>query len=234
VPYENFVRLQQKLVADASVGVDRRVVVLMCEHPPLITVGRNGSRAHIRLTDEQMQRDRLEVRWVARGGGCVLHAPGQLAVYPIAPLARCGWSVGTYLRRFQSGVGGALESLGVAIETRPPHFGIWGRSGLLAAMGVAVRQGVTSHGMHLNVHPSMATFSFIDSAPKGSCEGGQRAAMGCLLADRRSAARMPKVRSAIIEHLASQLQCERYHLHTGHPWLTRLEKVSQANQTRQR
>ena len=75
---------------------DGRITVLLCEHPALISVGRTGSRGHIRLTNEQLRMRQLEVRWVSRGGGCVLHGPGQIAVYPIVPLRWHGWTVGDY------------------------------------------------------------------------------------------------------------------------------------------
>ena len=66
-------RLQRRLVYEAGSGDDGRIVTLLCEHPPLISVGRRGSRGHIRCTNEQLRHQRLEVRWVNRGGGCVLH-----------------------------------------------------------------------------------------------------------------------------------------------------------------
>ena len=62
--------------------------LILCEHPPLITVGRQGSRGHIRFDTEELFVRGWPVRWVNRGGGCLLHLPGQLAIYPILPLAR--------------------------------------------------------------------------------------------------------------------------------------------------
>ena len=109
-----------------------------------------------------------------------------------------------------------------------------------------------AHLTHLDLQPNHMLFLTLESAQGYDFNGdglpdlmissestltiyhGRRSRNGGKLADRRSAARMPKLRSAIIEHLASQLQCERYHLHTGHPWLARLQNVSQANRTRQR
>jgi lipoyl(octanoyl) transferase len=223
--FSECLELQRRLARDAEAGGDRRIAVIVCEHPEIITVGRSGSRGDIRLSDEQLRRRGLTVRWVNRGGGCIMHAPGQLAVYPIAPLARCGWSVGQYMGRLREGAAAALNSLGFAVQQRPPHFGVWGRTGLLAALGVAVRAGISRHGLFLNVNPSMSLAGLIDTAPASSLRAGERAAMSCLLAERRQALRMPAVRAALIRHLAAALGCERYHLHTGHPWLRKKEVV---------
>src|SRR5512143_3688319 len=96
--------LQRRLVYEVGGHDDGRIITLLCEHPPLISVGRRGSRGHIRGTNEQLRRLGLDVRWVNRGGGCVLHAPGQLAIYPIVPLALHHWTVGEYLGRLQQAV----------------------------------------------------------------------------------------------------------------------------------
>ena len=73
-------------------SLEGKATILLCEHPPLITVGRQGSWGDIRLTADQLRRHRLRVQWVSRGGGTILHGPGQLAIYPVVPLDWFGWS----------------------------------------------------------------------------------------------------------------------------------------------
>lgn len=196
-----------------------RIVVLLCEHRAVITVGRRGSRAHIRLTDERLRHDGIRVQWVSRGGGCVLHGPGQLAVYPVVPLDLVGWTVGDYLRRLQAAIIGGFGQLGIRGETRADSYGVRGRSGLLAAVGVAVRRWTTCHGVFINVNPQMQKYGFIDSDPAADVAAGEKATMGCLLAERRVGIRMSSVRSALVESLAVAFDSPQYHLFTGHPWL---------------
>ena len=219
VSFLDCLALQNRLMFEAGGQGDPRIVVLLCEHPTSITVGRGGSRAHIRLTDEKLRHDRVRVRWVSRGGGCVLHAPGQLAVYPIVPLDHVGWSVGDYLRRLQSSIVGAFEQLGIRSETREGSYGVRGRSGLLAAVGVAVRRWITCHGAFINVNPQMQRYGFIDSDPAAVVTAGEKTTMGCLLAERRTGVRMAGVRSALVESMATAFDSQHYHLFTGHPWL---------------
>lgn len=224
VDYGDCQWLQRKLVFEVGGHDDGRVITLLCEHPPGISVGRSGSRAHIRCSNEQLRRQGLDVRWVNRGGGCVLHVPGQLAIYPIVPLAWHGWTVGEYLRRLQLSVIRTLAEFHVGVATYAPWSGVWGRSGALATCGVAVRNGVTSHGMYLNVNPSMTNFHLVDVVDPLRTVTGQKSTMGSLFADRRQALSIPKVRAALVPNLAAALGTTGYHLSTGHPSLAQLQR----------
>jgi lipoyl(octanoyl) transferase len=228
IQHEQYHRLQRRLVYEISGQDDGRIVVLLCEHPRSITVGRNGSRGFIRLSNGELRSRGLSVRWVSRGGGCVLHERGQLAIYPFVPLARHGWSVGDFLSRFRSGVASTLSEMKIRCEDRPGSYGIWGRSGQLVTMGVAVRSWISCHGAFLNVNPPMSDYAFVDVMDPLKCESGQKSTMGSLLAERRRAVTIQQMRSALIPNLASAFGTDRYHLITGHPLLP----ISQATQTR--
>ena len=142
------------------------------------------------------------------------HAPGQLAIYPIVPLADQDWSVGDYLRRLQKALSDLLVEFNVKPAPVPGSLALAGRSGILAAIGVSVRQQVTMHGAFLNVNPDMRDFGRVEVA------GGQT--MSSLLSHRALPTKMTKVRAALVTHLAEALLLERYHLHTGHPLLAEL------------
>lgn len=220
VDYDVCQTLQKRRAFEAGERADRRVEVLLCEHPEMITVGRAGSRAHIRLDSDELARRQLEVRWVSRSGGCVLHAPGQLAVYPIVPLELFKWPPRAYVARLKEACIAALSDLSIAAQTSSGSSGIWGHSGQLASVGVAVRHGVTTDGLFVNVNPISTSLKYIDSVPPDSLPPGVRPALSSLLAERRLAVKMTGVRAALVANLAAALGSERYHLHTGHPQLT--------------
>ena len=209
---------QRRLAYQASSDVRNRLVVVCCEHSPVITVGRNGSRAHIRLTQEELNRAELSVRWVDRGGGVVLHGPGHLAIYPIASLDGCGWSTVEFMRHFHDGLRATIESLGIRTVTRGNSTSIWTRRGLLVATGVAIGDRTTTHGAFINVNPQRSWHGFIDTAA-GQSGGDPQAATSSLFAERRRAVRMTEVRSALVEHLSNAFGCQRHDIHTVHPWL---------------
>src|SRR5437773_10504444 len=91
VDFEDCLALQRRLAYDAVSRGDGRIVVLLCKHPPLITIGRRGSRADVKFTGGELAHRQLEIRYGSRGGGALLHAPGQLAIYPTIPIAHHGW-----------------------------------------------------------------------------------------------------------------------------------------------
>jgi lipoyl(octanoyl) transferase len=218
VDYEDCLTLQRRMAYDATTREGSRIVVLICEHRALITIGRAGSRAHVRLSGAELAQRQLAIRYVGRGGGAILHAPGQLAVYPIVRLASRGWTIGEYLRRLQRALAQVLREFNVRPVEVPGSFALAGRCGILAAIGAAVRQGVTQHGAFLNVNPALRDFGRVEVA------GGQT--MSSLLSQRALPTKMTRVRAALVTHLAEALELERYHLHTGHPLLMELPAAS--------
>jgi len=202
---------QRRLAYDAVSRHDGRVAVLICEHPPLVTIGRAGSRAHVRLTGMELAERRLTVRYISRGGGAILHGSGQLAVYPIVPLDWHGWSVGEYLRRLRTALQETLSDLKIRVQSLEGSYSLAGRTGMLAAVGVSVKHGVTLQGAFVNVNPDMRDYGRVDVV------SGQT--MSSILSERPVPVRMASMRAALVAHLAAALGCEHHHLHTGHPHL---------------
>jgi lipoyl(octanoyl) transferase len=221
VDFEDCLSLQRRLAYDALSRADGRMAVLLCEHPLLVTIGRGGSRAHVRLTGEQLDRRQIAVRYVGRGGGAVLHRPGQLAIYPIVPLAWHGWSIGEYLRRFQAALVNLLGELKLQPQLIPGSYSLAGRMGVLAAVGISVRQWITGHGAYLNVNPDMRDQGRVGVLPGRS--------MSSVLSERPLPVKMAAVRAAVVAHLAAQLGCQRHHLHSGHPLLAELSPSEPRN-----
>ena len=240
VDFDVALALQQRLVEQSRDRDDGQVALLLCEHPTLITVGRGGSPADVAMQSNLVRNRQIEVRWVNRGGGCLMHSPGQLAIYPIVPLRWHGFSIGEFLHRFQTGIIEAVDDLNVPSRATgteevfantlrddgkssaktssvPFPIGVWGRTGQLAALGVAVRHWTTYYGEYLNVCPPMGLFRLVRSDPLG------QKPMSCLVAERCGPVRMTGVRSALVCRLAERFNCDRYHLYTGHPMLRRID-----------
>lgn len=211
IDYDTCLALQQRLVYEAAGRFDGQIALLLCEHPAAITVGREGSRAHLHLSEHELTSRQWHLRWVNRGGGCLLHLPGQLAVYPIVPLAWHRLTVGDYLDRLQAGILAALAELPFNGQTCPPRYGIWGRAGQVVAVGAAVRNWITYYGAYINVCPALHLFRGIESDAQGHTP------MSSLAAERQRPVRMASVREAVVRRLSEALGCSRYHLYTGHP-----------------
>ena len=76
IDFDTCLALQQRLVYETSGAADGPITLLICEHSPLITVGRSGSRSHLHISSEELTSQQVNVRWLNRGGGCLVHLPG--------------------------------------------------------------------------------------------------------------------------------------------------------------
>jgi lipoyl(octanoyl) transferase len=212
VEFEAALALQRTLayqVADEG----QAAALVLCEHAPLITVGRDGKPGHIHCDPDELRARRWSVRWVNRGGGCLLHVPGQLAIYPIVPLDRHGLGLQTYLERLQGVVIALLDDFGVAGAMRPGQAGVWVGSRLVAGVGVAVRRWVAYFGVALNVHPDLAPFRFVQSGGPGD------GPMTSLARERHGPLSTALVRQRLLEHFAEAFAFERTSLFFHHPLL---------------
>jgi lipoyl(octanoyl) transferase len=213
VTFDAALALQRRLAFQVS-GDRSGGFLVVCEHPTAITVGRHGSRAHILCEPEELRLRGWPVRWVNRGGGCLLHGPGQLAVYPVLPLDRLGIGLQAYLDRLHAVTIALLDDFSIRGETRPGVAGVWASGRPIAGTGVAVRDWVTYYGIYLNVAPDLEPFRRVRFA--GSTENGT---MTSLARERRGLVRPSHVRERLLEHFAAQFPCDRLSLYHDHPAL---------------
>ena len=212
VDFEAMLRLQRRLVYEVA-GDRSRGVLALCEHPPLVSVGREGSRAHIGFEPADLATRGWPVRWVNRGGGCLLHLPGQLAVYPILALDRLGLDLPGYLDRLHAALVDVLTGVDVPAATRPGRAGVFVRDRLIAHVGVSVRDWVAYYGATLNVHPDLAPFRRVH------CAGPGEPPMTSVERERRRLTRPPAVRQGLIETFARRFGFARTSLFHAHPAL---------------
>ena len=219
VDYDAALRLQERLVFDVSGRTDTQGILLLCEHPPGVSVGREGSRTHVLANPHDLEACEMEVRWIARGGGAFVHAPGQLAIYPILPLDRLSLGLEQYRERVEEALLLTCRDLRVPAKQAVEAPGLWCRDGQLASLGVAVKSWTTYHGAYLNVAPDPSFLRMVESSPVGE-------RLTSLQTQLRRPVGMHKVREAVVRYLAAGLGYERMHVYTAHPLLKRtLQKV---------
>lgn len=153
--------LQRFLVAERD--ADRLPdLLLLLEHPPVITLGRRGSRDDIYADEATLAAAGVTVFETNRGGLVAYHGPGQLVGYPIARLRAIAGDAPTYVWRLEETVIRTLAELGVAAGRDAGNRGVFAAGGKIAAVGVAVTHGVTMHGFALNVCPDLGHFELIN------------------------------------------------------------------------
>jgi len=151
-------RLAEQVKRDSTAGW-----LLLLEHPHTYTFGRAGNAENLRLTEQELAEIGAKVYWVDRGGDVTYHGPGQLVGYPIVDLHR--WKQGPrwFVAALEAALIEALAAFGVNAETVEGRPGVWAGNEKLAAIGLHISQGVTTHGFALNVDPDLSYFGHIYS-----------------------------------------------------------------------
>jgi lipoate-protein ligase B len=160
VAYVDGWRMQEAVATRVRDGGAERLLLL--EHDPVYTIGRRGTTDHLLVGPDVLRADGASVYRVDRGGDITYHGPGQLVGYPITAFAEGADLVG-YVRAIEDALGDALGSYGVSSRTERGKTGVWvdlpdGRPAKIAAIGVRISRGVTTHGFALNVSTDLAAF----------------------------------------------------------------------------
>lgn len=137
-------------------------LLLLLEHPPVITLGRRGSRTDIYADEASLAARGVEVIETNRGGLVTYHGPGQIVGYPITRLRAIAGDAPTYVWRLEETLIRTLAELGVTPRRDSGNRGVFTEGGKVAAIGVAVTHGVTMHGFALNVQPDLGHFALIN------------------------------------------------------------------------
>src|SRR5215813_6963343 len=171
IDYATGLRLQQRLVElrkNSQIGD----VLLLLEHEPVITMGRNAKAKNILASPELLAQRGVEVFESDRGGDVTFHGPGQLVAYPIFDLRgfpahdgkRKTLGVIEYVRRLEEVLIRTCADFGIPAKRIAGLTGVWTEQNVeakIAALGVHISRGVTSHGVALNVNTDLSFFNLI-------------------------------------------------------------------------
>lgn len=173
VSYADGLAIQQRVIAARKQGLIADTLLLL-EHPPVITLGRNAHRSNVVVSDEFLASRGIELHEINRGGDVTYHGPGQLVGYPIVDLrgdlpGKKGPHLGPvdFVRLLEATLIRTCGEFGVMAQRICKLTGVWTIAGgsipekKIAAIGVHVSQGVTSHGFALNVTTDLRDFEWI-------------------------------------------------------------------------
>jgi len=224
IGYAEAYALQQRVVAARKAGAIEDVF-LLCEHPHVITQGRNGKREHLLVSEHVLRQKGVEYYETSRGGDITYHGPGQTVGYPILNLSAIRRDVVWYVRTLEEAMIRATAEFGITAERVAGKTGIWVRAGnseeKLAAIGVHISRWVTSHGFAYNVSTDLRNFDLI---------------VPCGIADRKATSlekllgrnvEQKEVAPRIAKHLGELLGLETKESSTNE-LLERLERAEQA------
>lgn len=164
--YDDALQIQQAQADRLLSMEDERQTVFCVEHPPTITIGRNGTFANIVASRNDIETVGFDIREVDRGGDVTYHGPGQLVLYPVLHLAPWGNDVPKYVRSLEESAIVALGQVGISANRLDGYPGVWVGTNKICAIGVRMRKRhtgefVTTHGLALNVSTDLSHFQAI-------------------------------------------------------------------------
>ena len=161
LPYGEALELQRSIARDRISGAIPQDVLLLVEHPPVVTLGRGSKEKNLVASPDYLKTKGVELFEVERGGDVTFHGPGQLVGYPVIDLKRHRQDLHWYLRKIEEALINTLADYGIPGERNTAFTGVWTRGRKIASIGVHARDWVTWHGFALNVTTDLSFFDLI-------------------------------------------------------------------------
>ncbi len=223
IPYAEAYALQKRIVVARKLGLIDDVLIF-CEHPHVITQGRNGKREHLLASENVLRQKGVEFFETSRGGDVTYHGPGQIVAYPILNLGAIRRDVVWYVRQLEEAMIRTTAEFGIGAAREAGKTGVWVGQGKasekLATIGIHISRWVTSHGLAYNVATDLRNFDLI---------------VPCGIADRKATSlekllgrtvRLDEVKPKLAEHLAEVFGLELQQINR----VELLEKLETAEQ----
>ena len=161
MPYAEALELQRSVARDRISGAIPEDVLLLVEHPPVVTLGRSSKEKNLISSPQFLASKGVELFEVERGGDVTFHGPGQLVGYPVIDLKRHKQDLHWFLRQVEEALIRTLSRYGIPGERSTGYTGVWTQSRKIASIGVHARDWVTWHGFALNVITDLSFFDLI-------------------------------------------------------------------------
>jgi lipoate-protein ligase B len=201
IDYKEAWELQHDLWAKRVAG-ELPDLLLLLEHPHVITLGRRGNRSHLIASTEVLETMNIPLFHIERGGDVTYHGPGQLVAYPILDLKSYGYRVIRYVDQLEEVLLRVLRDFGIEGKRDPLNRGVWVNGDKIASIGVTIKRWVSFHGLALNYDTNLNYFDLIH--PCG-LEGKKMTSMASILEKKVSRERLAE---RIIFHFREVFQRE--------------------------
>ncbi len=161
IPYRKAYDLQKKAAEELKLGLSNEALII-CEHPPVITIGRAGKLNNLLQDVISLYNEGIEFFKTDRGGDVTAHEPGQITLYPVLNLkARNQADIHLYLNNLQIVILELLTDFGLKAGLIQDKRGVWIRNRKIASIGIGISRWVTYHGLAINVNNNLKAFSYI-------------------------------------------------------------------------
>ena len=200
IDYGEAWKLQTAIVEARINKVIDTDMILMLEHPPVFTLGRRGGAENLLVSAAFLEQSGIALTQVERGGNITYHGPGQLVVYPIVDLEAARITVVEFVEALEQVMLRTVDVWGIKAERNSVNRGIWVADKKMGSIGIALRKGISFHGLALNVNLDLAPFSWIQPC------GLQGVSMTSMAQELSGEVSMQNVRKVLKKEIESVFQ----------------------------
>jgi len=161
IDYNHAWKLQSDLVAAKISRSAIQDIILFLEHPAVFTLGRRGGRDHLLVSESFLKQSGIPIVQVERGGHITFHGPGQLVVYFIINLETRRLGVTDFVKTLEEIMLRTVRTWGLTAQRNKKNPGIWMGNSKMGSIGIALKKGISFHGLALNVNVDLTPFSWI-------------------------------------------------------------------------
>jgi lipoate-protein ligase B len=197
IEYQKAMELQSYLLSARKDKIIDSDILLILEHPPVFTLGRRGGLENLSVSESFLEKSGIPLIHVERGGNITFHGPGQIVVYPIIDLEKARLTITDYVSYLEEVMIQTAKDLGVQAHLNGLNRGIWVGNKKLGSVGIAIRRGISFHGMALNVNLSLEPFNWINPC------GLQNIKMTSIQQELSRPVSMPNIRQTVKQHFES-------------------------------
>jgi lipoate-protein ligase B len=161
IDFKSAWEFQKKVFLDVK-NEKFKSALILCQHYPVITLGRQADKKNILLSEAELKKRNINLYKIERGGDVTYHGPGQLVIYPILNLNFFKKDIHLYLRKLEEIALQTIKFFGISGERIPGLTGVWIKNKKIASIGIAVKQWISLHGLSVNIKQAdLDNFSLI-------------------------------------------------------------------------
>ena len=160
--YKRALELQLQTVNRKIEYPDFSDQLFFIQHPPVFTLGKRGGRENLIVSDSFLQDKNVDIIETRRGGNITYHGPGQAVLYPVVDLENHKIAVKDFVFGLEEIMKRTAMKFGIQAKRDPRNHGIWIGNSKIGSVGIAIKKGISFHGLAMNINPDLTPFSWIN------------------------------------------------------------------------
>lgn len=160
--YEETLEIQKRIVLSKIKNRKTKDQILFVEHPLVFTLGKQGGKENLSVSEEFLNSKNIKIIKTNRGGNITCHCPGQAVLYPIIDLKKHKIAVKDFVFGLEEVMRLIAIDYSINAERNNKNHGIWIKNAKIGSIGISIKHGISFHGLSMNINPDLKFFSWIN------------------------------------------------------------------------